>query len=141
MALGLTDPLTALSFSAMPVAELVEHHRGLLAAQRDVDHWRRLIAARIDLAVAAVTDVEELRVPEAAGYGSPCPPPGDLRGLLGLARLDDRLAETTLLTRLRCALTELSDYARVLEAVTEEAAQILAFRVGVVAFSGRQLAV
>jgi hypothetical protein len=58
MALGLTDPLTALSFSAMPAAELAEHHRGLLAAQREVDHWRRLITARIDLAVASVADLD-----------------------------------------------------------------------------------
>ena len=141
MALGLTDPLTALSFSAMPIAELAEHHRGLLAAARDVEHWRRLIAARIDLAVASVADLDELSVPEAAGYGAGCTPPPGLRDLLGIARLDDRLGETTLLLRLRCALTDLSDYAEVLDAVTDEAAQILAFRIGVDTFSGRQLAV
>jgi hypothetical protein len=141
VALGLTDPLTALSFSAMPVAELVECHRGLLAAQRDVDHWRRLIAARIDLAVASVADLEEPSAPGVAGYGTDCTPPSGLRDLLGIARLDERLGETTLLVRLRSALTELTRYAGVLDAVTDEAAQILAFRLGGVPFRGRQLAV
>jgi uncharacterized protein YjiS (DUF1127 family) len=134
MALSLTDPLTALSFSAMPIAELAENHRGLLAAQREVDHWRRLITARIDLAVASVADLEDLLTPpNAASYGTPCTPPSGLRDLLGIARLDERLGETTLLMRLRCALDELTDYAETLEAITVEAADILAFRLGLVA--------
>jgi hypothetical protein len=137
VALGLTDPLTALSFSAMPVAELAENHRGLLAAQREVDHWRRLIAARIDLAVASVADLEDLLVPpNAASYGSPCTPPAGLRELLGIARLeelDERLGETTLLMRLRRALDDLAAYNQTLEAVTDEAANMLAFRLGMVA--------
>ena len=137
MALGLTDPLTALSFSAMPVAELAETHRGLLAAQREVDHWRRLIMARIDLAVASVAELEDLLVPpNAATYGTPCTPPPGLRELLGIARLeelDERLGETTLLMQLRRALQELANYHETLEAVTDEAANMLAFRVGMVA--------
>jgi hypothetical protein len=134
VALGLTDPLTALSFSAMPVAELVETHRGLLAAQREVDHWRRLIAARIDLAVASVADLEDLLVPpNAASYGSPCTPPPGLRDLLGIARLDGRLQETTLLMQLRGALGDLALYRQTLEAITDEAANMLAFRLGMVA--------
>jgi hypothetical protein len=136
MALGLTDPLTALSFSAMPVSELAEHHRGLLAAQREVDHWRRLISARIDLAVASVADLEEPKPPDAASYGNPCVPPPGLRDLLGIARLDQRLGETTLLMRLRCALVDLASYAETLDAVTDEAAHILAFRVGMASLSG-----
>src|SRR3954468_4938023 len=87
MALGLTDPLTALSFSAMPAAELAEHHRGLLAAQREVDHWRRLITARIDLAVASVADLEEPRSFQLITYLTPGCPPAGLRDLLGIARL------------------------------------------------------
>jgi hypothetical protein len=134
---GLTDPRTALSFSAMPVAELAENHRGLLAAQREVDYWRRLIAARIDLAVASVSDLEDLLVPpNAASYGSPCTPPAGLRDLLGIARLDEleeRLGETTLLMQLRRALNELAVYMETLEAVTDEAANMLAFRLGLVA--------
>jgi hypothetical protein len=136
MALGLTDPLTALSFSAMPVTELADHHRQLLAAQRAVDHWRRLITARIDLAVASVADLEEPRTPVAASYGHPCLPPSGLRDLLGIARLDERLGETTLLMRLRSALADLAGYAEMLDAVTDEAAHILAFRVGMVSLSG-----
>lgn len=137
MALGLTDPLTALSFSAMPVAELAETHRGLLATQREVDHWRRLIMARIDLAVASVADLEDLLVPpNATSYGSPCTPPPGLREMLGIARLgelDERLGETTLLMRLRRALAELAAYSETLEAITDEAANMLAFRLGMVA--------
>jgi hypothetical protein len=137
VALGLTDPLTALSFSAMPVAELAENHRGLLAAQREVDHWRRLITARIDLAVASVADLEDLLVPpNAASYGSPCTPPPGLRDLLGIARLDEleeRLGETSLLMRLHSALDDLALYHQTLEAVTDEAANMLAFRLGMVA--------
>lgn len=137
MALGLTDPLTALSFSAMPVAELSQAHRGLLAAQREVDHWRRLITARIDLAVASVADLEDLLVPpNAASYGSPCTPPLGLRDLLGIARLDEleeRLGETSLLMQLRQALDELAIYNQTLQAVTDEAANMLAFRLGMVA--------
>jgi hypothetical protein len=137
VALGLTDPLTALSFSAMPMAQLAETHRGLLAAQREVDHWRRLILARIDLAVASVADLGDLLVPpNAASYGSPCTPPPGLRDLLGIARLeelDERLGETTLLMQLRRALQELSAYSQTLTAVTDEAANMLAFRLGMVA--------
>lgn len=134
MALGLTDPLTALSFSAMPMAELAEAHRGLLAAQREVSHWRRLISARIDLAVASVADLEDLLVPpNSASYGSPCVPPPGLRDLLGIPRLDERLGETALLMRLRSALEELTRYSDTLQAVTDEAANMLAFRLGMVA--------
>lgn len=134
MALGLTDPLTALSFSAMPLVELADNHRGLLAAQREVAHWRRLLTARIDLAVASVADLEDLLVPaNSASYGSPCTPPPGLRDLLGIPRLDERLQETALLMRLHSALAELTAYERTLQAVTDEAANILAFRLGMVA--------
>lgn len=134
MALGLTDPLTALSFSAMPMDELTQTHRGLVAAQREVAHWRRLITARIDLAVASVADLEDLLLPpNSASYGSPCSPPPGLRDLVGIARPDDRLGETALLMRLRQALDELTVYQETLQAVTDEAANILAFRLGMVA--------
>ena len=137
MALGLTDPVTALSFSAMPVAALSQAHRDLLAAQREVDHWRRLIMARIDLAVASVAELEDLLVPpNAASYGSPCTPPPGLRDLLGIARLDEldeRLGETSLLMQLRRALDDLAVYNETLETVTDEAANMLAFRLGMVA--------
>jgi hypothetical protein len=131
---GLSDPFTALSFSAMPVAELAQHHRGLLAAQRDIHHWRRLLLARIDLAVATVADLEEpLPPPNGDSFACVCTPPPGLRDLLGIARLDavdDRLAETALLIRLRQALAEVEGYSAVLDVVADEAAQILAFRLG-----------
>ncbi len=131
---GLTDPLTALSFSAMPVPELADHHRQLRAAQRDIDHWRRLISARIDLAVAAVADLDEpMAPPDAASYWCPGAPPAGLRDLLGIARLDDRLAETALLIRLRGTLESLNDYRAVIDTVADEAGHILALRIGAMA--------
>jgi hypothetical protein len=131
---GLTDPLTALSFSAMPVSALAENHRGLVAAQREVDHLRRLISARIDLAVAAVTDLDEpMPPPNAASYWCPAGPPEGLRDLLGIARLDDRLAETAVLIRLRVAQEKLNDYAAILDTVADEAGHILALRIGAMA--------
>ncbi|MBT0767343.1 hypothetical protein KIH74_00310 [Kineosporia sp. J2-2] len=132
MALGLTDPLTALSFSAMPVEELADYHRSLVAAQRDVDHWRRLILARIDLAVASVADLDEPLTPPGL-YGTVCAPPTGLRRLIGIAPTDVRAGEGGLLIRLRGALDELTRYEKMLEAVTGEAASILAYRAGAVA--------
>jgi hypothetical protein len=135
--LGLSDPLAAVSFSAMPIPDLAAYHRGLVAAQREINHWRRLVTARIDLAVAAVTDVEEPGgLPPLPGYGCPGnPPPPGLRDLIGIPRWDQRLNETSLLMQLRRALIELTEYADGLDAVTDEAAQILAFRIGRVAAS------
>jgi hypothetical protein len=131
VALGLSDPLAAVSFSAMPISDLAAYHRGLVAAQREISHWRRLITARIDLAVAAVTDVEEpLGPPPVSGYGCPCTPPAGLRDLIGIPRWDQRLNETSLLMQLHRALIELTEYADALDAVTDEAAHILAFRIG-----------
>lgn len=129
MALGLTDPLTALSFSAMPADQLADYHRALVAAQRDVDHWRRLILARIDLAVASVADLDEPLTPPGL-YGTVCDPPAGLRRLIGIAPTDVRAGEGGLLIRLRAALEQLSRYEKTLEAVTSEAAGILAYRAG-----------
>jgi len=137
MALGLTDPLTALSFSAMATSELTEHHRRLVAAQREVDHWRRLIRARLDLAVASVADVDELIAPETVNYGISCPPPSGLRDLLGIPRQGTRMREARLLLQLRSALIELTSYAESLNALTQEAAHVLTFRAGIVALSAR----
>ena len=65
MPTGLTDPLAATDYRAMTTDELCEHHRELLLRVRDVDHWRRLIGARLDLAIAAVTDLPEPAPPPA----------------------------------------------------------------------------
>lgn len=80
----------------------------LVAELRDVEHWRRLVAARLDLAVAAVTDIDDLALHplEAA-----CPPETDLRGLLGIPHGQDAGTEAAALVRLRAALAELDAYA------------------------------
>lgn len=132
MPFGLTDPLTAVSFSAMPIEELSRHHRELVCAQREAEHWHRLIAARTDLAVASVADLDEPQCMSAVATGTTCTPPSGLRDLLGIPRSDSRLRETRLLPQLRQALAELESYARTLDAVTDEAARVLAHRVGTV---------
>jgi hypothetical protein len=131
MPYGLTDPFTMMSFSAMPIDELCEHHRRMLAALRDADHWHRLITSRTDLAVASVADLSELEPPaRSLSYCFTCTPPPGLGDLIGMAHSDLRLHETTLLTQLRKALTELDIYIETLRAVTGEAANVIAARVG-----------
>lgn len=127
----LTDPLTMLSFSSMPIQELCDHHRSMMAALRQADHWHRLITSRIDLAVACVADVGELEGPhDAASYSFDCPPPQGLRELVGITSGDVRLHETGMLMRLRSALSELDAYIEYLREVTAEAANVIAARVG-----------
>lgn len=144
MPFGLTDPLTAVAFSAMPIEDLSRHHRDLVCAGREAEHWHRLIAARIDLAVAAIADLDEPQCLGAVALGTVCTPPSGLRDLLGIpgsGRVppefsgDSRLSETRLLPQLRQALAELDAYARVLDMVTDEAARVLAHRVGTVRLS------
>lgn len=135
MSFGLTGPPTAVSFSAIPIEDLSRHHCSLVCAQRDVEHWYRLICARIDLAVAAVADLDEpCSLPAEVTCGTPCVPPSGLRDLLGIPRSSSssRLGETGLLLELRHALHDLETYARTLDAVTDEAARVLAERVGTV---------
>ncbi|MFI7586283.1 hypothetical protein ACIB24_04345 [Spongisporangium articulatum] len=131
MPFGLTDPTTALSFSTMPIEELSQTHRDLVAAQREAEHWHRLVSARIDLAVASVADLEEPHpLPEEVICGTPCTPPSGLSDLLGIPRSEDRLAETGLLLRLRHALADLETYGRTLDALADEAGRVLGARVG-----------
>ena len=68
---------------------------------RDAEHWRRLVEARLDLAVAAVADIDDLGTTLL-----------ELRELIGMpgADGDARLAESSLLIRLRAALDELDRY-------------------------------
>lgn len=83
----------------------------LLAQLREVDHWRRLVAARLDLAVAAVTAIDE----PSGGNGLPVGalPPG-LREILGLPACEAALPEAAVLLRLREAQRDLDEYARTL---------------------------
>jgi len=210
MPTGLTAPLTGATFSTMTIDELCDRHRELLQRIREVDHWARLIAARLDLAVAAVADVSE-PVPEpaplmpalAAELGGPNAirraidasgdptrlsagtdlaallgrlegttlpggfeafdgdqagavdglgdavmagragavshgfaqipvafPPEGLRDLLGIARYEDRLIETALLPQLREAACQLDAYGDALRNLTDEAAHVIAVRLG-----------
>jgi hypothetical protein len=128
---GLTDPLTMLAFSSMPIAQLCEHHRRIVAALRDADHWHRLVSARIDLAVATVTDLDDLAPPQGAGaYAFSVPAPQGMRALIGMARNDLRLQESTVLTQLRSALIQLDHYIESLSAVAAEASAMITERVG-----------
>jgi len=210
MPTGLTAPLIGANFSTMTIDELCDRHRELLQRIREVDHWSRLIAARLDLAVAAVADVSE-PVPEpaplipalAAELGGPdvvrraidasgrpagtdlaallgrlegtalpggfegfdadqggvvdglgggvmaghadglaatpshgfaqvpvAFPPEGLRDLLGIARYEDRLVETALLPQLREAAGQLDAYGDALRNLTDEAAHVIAVRLG-----------
>lgn len=81
-------------------------HRAALARLRATEHWRRLVAARLDLAVAAVTDIDDLD-DDLDGVT-----PATLRGLLGVPGHDacacaDLLAESGRLVDLRKVLDRL----------------------------------
>jgi hypothetical protein len=85
----------------------------LLAELREVDHWRRLVTARIDLAVAAVAAVDE---PVVRNLPAAPAVPFGLRELLGLAPAASAGAEVELLLRLRAAQRDLDAYAAALRA-------------------------
>jgi hypothetical protein len=90
----------------------------LLAELREVEHWRRLVAARLDLAVAAVAALDEpvVRTLPAA----PTPPFG-LRELVGLSAPGSARREVVLLLRLRQAQRDLDAYACALRERTRAA--------------------
>jgi hypothetical protein len=87
---------------------LRRRHDALVAELRGIDHWRRLVAARLDLAVAAVTATDELPV-RALQEASMLP--FGLRDLVGLPTSDDALPEAGALIRLRAVLRDLDAYA------------------------------
>jgi hypothetical protein len=97
----------------------------LLTELREVEHWRRLVAARIDLAVAAVAAVDEPVVRNLPG--APAVPFG-LRELLGLAPAGHARGEVDTLLRLRVVQRDLDAYARALRATTRAATQGLLSR-------------
>ena len=109
----------------VPLDEKRRRRHDLLAQLREVDHWRRLISARLDLAVAAVTAIDE-----------PCAGPGDLavagglprglREILGLPECAQALPEASVLLRLRAAQRDLDEYARALRESTDLATLELA---------------
>ncbi|MFN8078955.1 MAG: hypothetical protein U0Q19_05255 [Kineosporiaceae bacterium] len=77
------------------------------AELREVEYWRRLVAARLDLAVAAVTSLDEPVVRELPSVPRlPC----NLRRLVGLPQGDAR-GEVGVLEQLRGVLHDLDSYA------------------------------
>jgi hypothetical protein len=95
----------------LPLDELLARQQALAAELRDVEHWHRLAAARLDLAVAAVTDIDELTGPPV-----PCTrlAPYALRTRVGIPDTRHALPETAALLRLRSVLEELDTYATAL---------------------------
>jgi hypothetical protein len=110
--------------AVVPLDEKRRRRHDLLAQLREVDHWRRLVAARLDLAVAAVTAIDE---PSSEGTeGTPGAMPQGLREILGLPACDQALPEAAALMRLRAAQRDLDEYARVLRESTDLATLELA---------------
>lgn len=101
--------------AVVPLDEKRRRRHDLLAQLREVDHWRRLVAARLDLAVAAVTAIDEPSAESADGG----PLPQGLREILGLPACDQALPEAAMLMRLRAAQRDLDEYARALRESTE----------------------
>ncbi len=84
-----------------------DDHQVSLTRLREAEHWRRLVAARLDLAVAAVADIDDLQA------SLPTLGPSALRHLLGVPGHDEdrtRLLESSRLVGLRAALAELDAY-------------------------------
>jgi len=96
--------------AVVPLDEKRRRRHDLLAQLREVDHWRRLVAARLDLAVAAVTAIDEPSV--STSDGLPGTLPHGLREILGLPACDQALPEAAVLVRLRAAQRDLNEYAR-----------------------------
>lgn len=107
--------------------DALRRRHDLVAELRDVEHWRRLVAARLDLAVAAVTSLDE-PAPRAlpAAPALPC----SLRTMIGLPTCEDALGETAVLERLRDALRDLDAYAAALRATTDDATRALVDLIG-----------
>ena len=85
----------------------------LLLELREVEHWRRLVAARLDLAVAAIAAVDE---PVVRSLPAAPAPPFGLRELLGLGTPGAGPDEVALLLRLRDVQRDLEAYACALRA-------------------------
>ncbi|MDQ1295090.1 MAG: hypothetical protein QG608_2975 [Actinomycetota bacterium] len=105
--------------------ELRARQEALISELRDVDHWRRLVEARLDLAVAAVTCIDELALRRLPPTGAP---PCELHALLGIPSGTEALAETSVLVRLRETLRVLGEYSAELQACLRGVSQDLAER-------------
>jgi hypothetical protein len=87
----------------------------LLTELREVEHWRRLVSARIDLAVAAVAAIDE---PVVRNLPAAPAVPFGLRELVGLAPPGQARGEVETLLQLRAVQRDLDAYARALRATT-----------------------
>lgn len=85
---------------------------------RDAEHWRRLVEARLDLAVAAVANIDDLEATLT-----------ELRPLIGMPSSGGRLAESSLLIRLRSALVELDGYITEVKREVDDATADVAARI------------
>jgi len=111
--------------AVVPLDEKRRRRHHLLARLREVDHWRRLVSARLDLAVAAVTLIDE--PDDARPGGDPLGPlPAGLREMIGLPDCGRALPEASVLLRLRAAQRDLDEYARALRETTDVATMELA---------------
>jgi hypothetical protein len=81
--------------------EAAQRHREVQAQLRALDYWRRLVNARLDLAVAAVADIDDDVLIDDGLVGD------SLRELVGIPRRDGRLAESAKLILLREVLKDL----------------------------------
>jgi hypothetical protein len=97
----------------------------LLLELREVEHWRRLVAARLDLAVAAVAAVDE---PVVRNLPAAPAPPFGLRELLGLTSPGSARNDVALLLRLRDVRRDLDAYAGALHAQVRAATSELVSR-------------
>jgi urease accessory protein UreE len=96
--------MTTAADTSARLRESFDRDEDLLTQLRRVEHWRRLVAARLDLAVAAVTEIDE---PSLAVTAARLHAPEGLCHLLGLPHGEDALGETAVLTRLRAVLEDL----------------------------------
>jgi hypothetical protein len=110
--------------AVVPLDEKRRRRHDLLAQLREVDHWRRLVAARLDLAVAAVTSIDEPDADRGTIVGGGLP--AGLREILGLPDCTEALPEASTLLRLRAAQRDLDEYARALRESTDLATMELA---------------
>lgn len=95
-----------------PLRRLCDGHHDMIGQIRETEHWRRLVAARLDLAVAAVTGIDEPPLPPGVERDAP----HGLGALLGLPVGDAALAETAVLPALRRAVTALDAQVNTLRA-------------------------
>lgn len=123
MDLGLSDTFLPSPSELSTVGELRDLQQQAEARTRRLEHWRRLVAARLDLAVAAVADIDE---PSGTAPAVLPLPPYGLRELLGIGPHEHRMHETALLPRLKENLEMLDAHLEALAWHRTEAGRLLA---------------